>query len=129
MTGLDPNPVERVMSDSEVGTTGKIVWFEIPAAETSRAKEFYGSLFGWQFQASEDMDYHMTFEGGGGIYGGSEDKGVKVYFGVEDMQAALDRVRELGGEPGEPQEIPGFGVYALCTDTEGNSFGLLRQEG
>jgi predicted enzyme related to lactoylglutathione lyase len=36
------------------------------------------------------------------------------------------RVRELGGESGDPQEIPNVGRYATCTDTEGNAFGLFQ---
>jgi predicted enzyme related to lactoylglutathione lyase len=32
---------------------GKVVWFELPAKDTKRAREFHGQLFGWQFQAFE----------------------------------------------------------------------------
>ena len=31
---------------------GQIVHFEIPADDTAKGREFGGSLFGWQFEAS-----------------------------------------------------------------------------
>ena len=40
---------------------GKPVHFEIPAQDTNRAREFYGNLFGWQFDSMEGpTEYHMT---------------------------------------------------------------------
>jgi predicted enzyme related to lactoylglutathione lyase len=30
---------------------GQIVHFEIPADDTTKGREFWGSLFGWQFEA------------------------------------------------------------------------------
>ena len=35
----------------------KVVHFEIPADDLGRAKEFYGSVFDWQLQDMEGMDY------------------------------------------------------------------------
>ena len=34
-----------------------IMHFEIPADDHARAKAFYGSVFGWQIQTVEEMDY------------------------------------------------------------------------
>ena len=114
------------MSETLNETAGKVVWFEVPAADTSRALGFYGDLFGWQFQDMDGpMEYHMTYEAGGAIYPG-EGKGLLAYFGTSDIDASLARVAELGGQAGEKQEIPGVGRYAVCTDTEGNSFGLYQ---
>jgi uncharacterized protein len=36
------------------------VHFEIPADDTTRGREFWGSLFGWEFQAFPGpFEYHM----------------------------------------------------------------------
>lgn len=113
------------MTDSTTPVS-KIVWFELPAEDSERARGFYGQLFGWQFQPFGEQDYHMTYEGEGAIYGAPGKKGLLPYFGVGEISAAIGRVRELGGEAGESQEIPGVGVYAQCTDTEGNPFGLYQ---
>jgi hypothetical protein len=40
---------------------GQIVHFEIPADDTAKGREFWGSLFGWQFEAVPGpFEYHMT---------------------------------------------------------------------
>ena len=116
------------MSETVSETTGKVVWFELPAEDIARAREFYGRLFGWQFQAFEGMpEYQMTYEGGGAIQPGNGQKGPLVYFGTDDIDASVARVRrDLGGEASEPHEIPGIGRYATCTDSEGNPFGLYQ---
>ena len=114
------------MSQAATETTGKIVWFELPAEDTERAQGFYGELFGWRFQSFEGQDYQITYEGGGAIYGAPGERGLMAYFGVTDIEAAIARVRDLGGEAGEKQEIPGIGLYAHCADTEGNRFGLYQ---
>ena len=40
---------------------GQIVHFEIPADDTAKGREFWGSLFGWQFDSVPGpFEYHMT---------------------------------------------------------------------
>ena len=107
-------------------TTGRIVWFEVSAGDTERARSFYGDLFGWTFQPYEGSDYHVSYEAGGAIFAAAQADGPNVYFGGADSAAATARVRELGGEAGAPQEIPGAGRYAECTDSEGNPIGLYQ---
>jgi predicted enzyme related to lactoylglutathione lyase len=105
-----------------------LVWFELPAGDTDRAREFYARLFGWNFEPFGDEDYHVTYEGRGAVYGAPGHKGLLAYFGVDDIDAAVARVRELGGESGDKQEEPGVGQYAHCSDPDGNRFGLFRRE-
>jgi uncharacterized protein len=107
---------------------GSLVWFELPAADTDRARDFYTRLFGWNFEPFGDEDYHVAYEARGAVYGAPGEKGLLGYFGVDDVEAALARVRELGGEAGERQDVPGVGEYAHCSDPEGNRFGLYRAE-
>ena len=108
-------------------TDGKVTWFEVPAGDAQRARAFYGGLFGWQFQGfDESGDYQVT--DGGAVYP-SGTKGLLVYFGTSDLEGSVARVGELGGGAGEPQDIPGVGRYATCTDTEGNPFGLFEPGG
>jgi uncharacterized protein len=110
---------------------GKLVHIEFPAADAKRATEFWGSLFGWKFQTWEGpIEYHM-FEGepGGGIYPSQEgERGPVVYYDVDDVDATVARVRELGGEAEDKQPIPGIGWFARCRDTEGNLFSLYKSD-
>ena len=41
---------------------GQMVHYEIPAGDTAKAQEFWGGLFGWEFQAypGAPVEYHMT---------------------------------------------------------------------
>jgi predicted enzyme related to lactoylglutathione lyase len=112
---------------------GAIVHFEIPAGETARAREFWGSLFGWQFQEYPGpTEYHMTQisdQTGGAIYVPDPDtRGTRAYFDVDDVNAGVARVKELGGEAGEALPVPGMGWFAICKDTEGNEFGLWQND-
>ena len=68
----------------------------------------------------------VTEEGGGAIAGAPGQTGLMAYFGVDDVDAALEQVRSLGGAAGETLEIAGVGRYVQCTDTEGNAFGLYQ---
>jgi uncharacterized protein len=113
--------------------TGNIVHFEIPSQDTARAKEFWGSLFGWTFESWEGPnEYHVIrgAEPGGGIYptkGG--ESGVTVYFGTDDVAQTVGRVEELGGSVIMPRTpIPTIGYFAICKDTEGNPFALFESD-
>jgi predicted enzyme related to lactoylglutathione lyase len=117
------------MSETLSETTGKVAWFELPAKDTKRAQAFYGGLFGWQFQTYEGQDYHISFEAGGAIANAPEQKYPLIHFGTDDLATAIARVRELGGEADDKQEVPGFGHYSYCRDTEGNRFGLYQPGG
>ena len=113
---------------------GHMVHLEIPAGDTAKAREFWGSLFGWQFQAFEGApsEYLMTRFSettGGAIFEAHGDKrGTRVYFDVDDINTGIARVKELGGEAGEGMAVPSMGWFATCTDTEGNDFGLWQTD-
>src|SRR5712691_2729951 len=86
---------------------GQIVHFEIPADDTGKGREFWGSLFGWQFETFPGpFEYHMTriSEQTGGAITNMEagKRGARAYFSVDDINAGAARVKELGGEANEP---------------------------
>ncbi len=110
---------------------GQMVHFEIPAGDTARAKDFWSSLFGWQWQALEGpQEYHMTqiTEQSGAAIFPAEDRGPRTYFDVDDINAATARVKELGGEADDALPVPGMGWFAACKDTEGNKFGFWQTD-
>jgi uncharacterized protein len=120
--------IANTQPTKEVDMNTSVVWFELPAAETTRTRDFYARLFGWKFERFGDEDYHVIHEARGAVYGAPGETGLLAYFGVDDIEAAVTRVRELGGEAGERQDVPGVGEYAHCSDLDGNRFGLYRQE-
>jgi hypothetical protein len=112
---------------------GQIVHIEIPADDTGTSREFWGSLFGWQFESFPGpSEYHMTRlseQTGGAITNMEQGKrGMRAYFSVDDINAGAARVRELGGEAGAPMPVPSMGWFATCTDPHGNEFGLWQND-
>lgn len=113
---------------------GEMVHLEIPAGDTAKARAFWGSLFGWQFEEfpGGPTEYHMarvSETSGSAIYGADGDKrGTRVYFDVDDIHDARSRVGELGGEAGDAMPVPTMGWFAICKDTEGNEFGLWQTD-
>ena len=114
---------------------GQMVHLEIPAGDTAKAREFWGSLFGWEWQAYEGSptEYHMarfSETTGGAIYEPDTPgrRGPRVYFDVDDINAGTARVNDLGGEAGDALPVPGMGWFSICKDTEGNEFGLWQND-
>ena len=51
----------------------------------------------------------------------------RTYISVDDIDAAIEKVKELGGTITTPKsEIPGMGWYAAGTDSEGNTLALYK---
>jgi hypothetical protein len=116
-------------------------WFEIPVSDMARARAFYEHVFelelderrmGEELMAWFPMERDVVGAAGSLIktegHRPSRD-GVLVYFTAPDINAALDRVREKGGEVlVERTSIGEYGFVALIVDTEGNRIGLHARE-
>jgi uncharacterized protein len=119
----------------------KIVHFEIPADDMSRAKGFYGSIFGWQLDdMPEGMDYTIVRtvdvdeqqmpKEPGAINGGMMERSADtpspvITINVDAIDDALKKVESGGGSTVRPRtEIPEMGAFAYFKDTEGNVMGL-----
>jgi len=123
--------VKQLRAKGAPSMSGQLIHFEFPARDPERAKRFYGTLFGWQFEAWEGPDEYHTVEGdpSGALYGVENgDIGPVVYFDVDDIDAAIEQVRRLGGRADERHAIPAVGCYARCWDTEGNPFSLFQSD-
>jgi len=104
---------------------GDLVYFMIPVKDGGKGKTFYGSLFGWDFTAGT-VPGGFNIEGPnppGGLFGGGPGDRPQVWFGVADLEAALEKVRGLGGHASPPEEIQS-GFMASCIDDQGTKFNL-----
>ncbi|HEY5976863.1 MAG TPA: VOC family protein [Solirubrobacterales bacterium] len=120
-----------------VNEPGGFAWNELNTRDFAGAKEFYGSVFGWDFDESTpgDEPYAMIVVDGSPVGGvlDLEARNVpaeipphwQVYFGVEDTDATIAAAKERGGGVMlEPVEIP-FGRFAILTDPHGGSFAVI----
>jgi hypothetical protein len=106
---------------------------EFPAEDIERSKAFWNGLFGWEFgdPAMPDMDYRMAkvSESCGVAIFEQEERGhPNVYLDTDDIDAAMERARELGGSAEEKAPVPGHGWFARCQDSEGNAFHLWQSD-
>jgi uncharacterized protein len=115
------------------------VHFDITAEDPDRAAAFYGDVFGWKFTkwgGGGPMEYWMieTGEQSPGIDGGMSRRGETQAgtvntVGVECIDASLGGIQGAGGTVEQPKmPIPGVGWFALCTDPEGNRFGVMQPD-
>ena len=122
------------MAKSKKSVPASIVWFEIPADDISRAKKFYESLFGWQIKPMPAAihDYQHIKTGGadaspdgGMIPRMHPGQSITNYVMVASVTRHMAKVKKLGGTICKPKTaVPGMGYFAICTDTEDNTFAL-----
>ena len=111
-----------------------VVHFEIMAKDGKRAQEFYRSLFQWDINANNPMNYGLVntgtkkgTQGGVGQVDANMQPYVTVYAEVGDIQGYLDKAVGLGGRVVLPvTEIPNMVTYALFADPDGNVVGLVK---
>ncbi len=121
-----------------------VVHFELPADDLSRAKEFYGSIFGWKLQdwpmpdGSTYIGVHTTpidektrlpLKPGainGGIMKRSAMAKAPIFaINVSSIDEKVKMVEAAGGKVVMPKmDMMGMGFYAYVSDTEGNVIGL-----
>src|SRR5437762_1252626 len=130
-----------------------VVHFEMPASDRTRMAKFYEKAFGWRTQqlgpdmgnyvvvSTTETDERNRAKTPGAINGGFFDKGPdnqypSVVIGVDNIRDAIKNVKAEGGKvigghnkDGEPDDIPGVGLYASFIDTEGNRVGMLQPKG
>lgn len=104
--------------------TGKPSHFELGLSDAARARRFYGELLGWSFETTEGEDAWIDTGGVRGGLHGEDEPNIVVYFEVADIEAAVRRVRELGGEAKDPAPSGTGGRFTTCRDDQGVVFGL-----
>ena len=116
-------------------------WVEIRASDMEATASFYESLFGWRVVRREpagESEYWIFETGGepraenlrrGGIGQRPEEEGpgVVIYVLVEDIEAALRKVVDLGGEVVIPKTSQGHAWRACFADPSGNVRGLWEE--
>jgi predicted enzyme related to lactoylglutathione lyase len=121
-----------------VNEPGALAWDEFNVRDLDAAKEFYGAVFGWAFEDQDmgEAGSYTTINLDGAPVGGilnMTERGVpemvpahwQVYFAVEDTDATVAQVEELGGGVMvPPMDVPA-GRFSILTDPHGVSFAVI----
>jgi predicted enzyme related to lactoylglutathione lyase len=123
-----------------------IVHFEIPSDDMERSKRFYNELFGWTIEKlqdtnnmPEDMEYYIITttddKGNKSLTGGMlkrhnpQQQGIMNYIGVKSIDEYSAKVEKLSGKVVvQKKPVPGMGYFAICLDTENNSFAIWETD-
>ncbi len=99
---------------------------EFPADDSERARRFWEGLLGTPLTPRQPQDGRGWQVKHDGITVGIHERGTGPgdrfslpYFPVDDLPAAVERVRGLGGEIVHPGER-----WVICRDSEGTPFAL-----
>lgn len=107
--------------------TSEVGYITIRVPDAERAQSFYGAVLGWEFTpGTVPHGYQVTnVDPLSGLSGGAERPEITLLFNVEDLDAAVARVRKRGGEADDPEDRP-YGRIAACRDDQGMRFDLLE---
>lgn len=104
---------------------GDLSYLTLEVVDSVRARAFYGTVLGWSYDAGGRPDGYaprgvvpMT-----GLHGGNPAYTAVPMWKVDDVPAAVERVRAAGGTATDPERRP-YGTTAECTDDQGVRFYL-----
>lgn len=121
--------------------TDAVVWHQLNTTDLESAWRSYATLLGWRVTQTLELGppvgaYRMFGWGAeersvGGMVNTARLPGIHThwlfYFAVADLDAAVERVRSLGGRvTNGPMQVPGGDRVAACEDPQGAAFALSQ---
>jgi uncharacterized protein len=115
---------------------GAPCWIDLASSNVYRAQDFYGTVFGWTFDAAgpEYGGYINAAKDGHPVAGMMANSpelqapdGWNTYLHTADINATASTVTAAGGGMCMgPMEVPAKGFMAMATDPSGAFFGLWQ---
>ena len=112
------------------------VWVELHTGDSEKAKSFYSDLLDWKLQPMPGGAPYSIINSGdagiGGITSQPTEANAKphwlTYIGVDDLDAATARAKELGAKINEENvPVPGMGRFTVIVDPTGAEVALWEQ--
>lgn len=100
-------------------------YFLLPTPDLAKATEFYAAVLGWEFEPGEQYAHITNTTPPGGLTARREALRPVPFFRVDDIAAAVAKVRELGGESEEPARSDS-GLSCDAHDDQGTPFSLWQ---
>jgi predicted enzyme related to lactoylglutathione lyase len=114
-----------------VNSQGRFVWYELMTSDVEAAKAFYSEVVGWGTRDAlmPGMAYTLFTAGKASVSGlldlseGAKKMGARPswigYVGVNDVDAAVERIKDLGGcVHVPPDEIPNVSRFSVVADPQ-----------
>jgi hypothetical protein len=104
---------------------GSIAWVDLTIPEAPKVRDFYAQVTGWTVQPvkmGKYEDYSMLAASGeavAGVPNANLPPMWLIYIVVENLDAALQRCRELGGEVLTPVRMASGSRFAVIKDPAG----------
>lgn len=118
-----------LVADEPGRRQGDVFYWTLGVRDSPRAQRFFAELFGWELEVGNvEGGFHVasvTPPGGLHQVDAGQAPTKTLYFRVADIQAAVARVRELGGTATEPVQYDS-GWDSTCTDGQGTEFNLSQ---
>ncbi|HWC11887.1 MAG TPA: VOC family protein [Acidimicrobiales bacterium] len=123
-------PASTPASGEAALRTGDVAYVSLWVPDVERAAAFFGTVLGWRYGPGSSAQGRQVqgVTPNHGLWGGHERSTLFLCFAVDDVEAALGRVRAAGGRAGEPRAEP-FGRVADCVDDQGLPFALVSVTG
>jgi predicted enzyme related to lactoylglutathione lyase len=120
-------PIPGAAEEPDRIRQGDIGYVSVWTPDPERAARFYGAVLGWTYTAgsSEQGRYVVGTSLPTGIWGGQESSTLFCCYAVDDVDAAVERVREAGGSAEEPIDSPD-GRRVDCVDNQGVRLALME---
>jgi uncharacterized protein len=123
--------------------TGNVGWHELLTHDAEQSFEYYSKHYGWEKDYAHDMGsmgIYQTFRTDKPLYAGgmmnlrscpSIGDGLKphwkLFFTVDDIEAAQNRIRLAGGAiAAPPMDVPGGSWVLQALDDQGCPFALMQ---
>lgn len=108
------------------GGPGELSYITYQVPDSAAFKAFYGRVLFWTFEPGRVDDGWGVSRAHpmAGAAGGFDESVTVPMWTVEDIDAAVSRVREAGGIVIEEPSQQSYGASALCTDDQGTRFYL-----
>jgi predicted enzyme related to lactoylglutathione lyase len=105
---------------------GDVSYITYEVADAAAFRTFYSRMLFWSYEPGR-VDDGWQIQGPhpmAGVAGGSDRQVTVPMWTVEDIEAAVARVREVGGTVIDEPSQQSYGASALCTDDQGSRFYL-----
>jgi len=122
-----------------VGSHGRFVWYELTTTDADAAKAFYANVVGWGLRdaSTPGADYTLFTAGEVPVAGlmGLPAEARKMgaqprwtgYVGVDDVDAATERLKLLGGTVYvPPTDVPDVSRFSIVADPQAATLALVK---